>query len=109
MTRKSTVQRLLALMLLAVLPTLSGAIPILDVMVGDWNAAVEAEHHPGTHGFPHNHLICIQHEASQSIPGCDVPLPLVLATLGLPAFPNVDSWTFSSQTLLNRARAPPSA
>ena len=49
-----------AVLLVATLLTLSGTIPILDVMVGDGKAAVEAEHLPGTHGPPHNHLICIQ-------------------------------------------------
>ncbi len=109
MTRKSTVQHLLALMLLAVLPTLSGAIPILDMMVGDWKAAVEAEHHRDTHGFPHNHLICIQHQANQWVPGCEAPLPVSPVTLTLPAFPRIDSWILPGQALLHQARAPPTA
>ena len=103
------VQRLSALVLLAALPTLSGLIPILDVMVGDGGAAVEAEHHPGTHGFAHNHLLCIQHQASQWVPGSDARLPLSLTAQTLPAFPRIESRIPSGQALLHQARAPPSA
>jgi len=109
MNRKPPLQRLSALILVAALPILSGAIPILDLMVGDGKAAIEAEHHPGTHGFPHNHLLCIQHQASQWVPGCDAPLVPVLATLELQAVPSSNPLVRSDQISLPRARAPPAA
>ena len=48
-------------------------IPVLDMMVGDGGPVVEAQHHPDTHGFPHNHLLCIQQQANQCSknPQCD--------------------------------------
>ena len=109
MNRKPPLQRLSALMLVAALPTLSGMLPILDLMVGDGKAAIEAEHHPGTHGFPHNHLLCIQHQASQWVPACEAPLLPVLATLELPAVPGSNPLFRSDQIFFPRARAPPSA
>ena len=109
MNRKTLVQRLSALTLVAALPALSGAIPILDIMVGDGKAAVESQHLPGTHGYPHNHLLCIQHEASQWVPGRDAPPPLGLVAETLPAFPGSDSLIHSDQISLPRARAPPAA
>jgi hypothetical protein len=109
MNRRTPVQRLSALVLLAALPTLSGTIPILDVMVGDGKAAVETHHHPGTHGFPHNHLLCIQHQASQWVMAWEIPLPLNLATVHLPASPNSISLIRLGQISLPRARAPPFA
>ena len=109
MNRKTPVQRFSALILVATLPTLNGTIPILDLMVGDGKAAVETQHHPETHGFPHNHLICIQHEASQWVPGCDPPPPLGLVAETLPSFPGSDFPIHSDQIFLPRARAPPAA
>ena len=109
MNRNTPAQRFSALIFVAALPTLSGTIPILDLMVGDGKAAIEAEHHPGTHGFPHNHLLCIQHEASQWVPGHDAPPPLGLVWVTLPAFPGSDSLIHSDQISLPRARAPPAA
>jgi hypothetical protein len=76
-------------------------------MVGDGKAAVEAEHLPGTHGFPHNHLLCIQHQANQWVPECDAPAPLMLAVVSLLAYPRAESPTHSGQILLPLARAPP--
>jgi len=109
MSLKPPGQRLSALILAATLATLSGAIPILDMMVGDGSDAVEAEHHPGTHGFPHNHLICIQHQASQWVPECNASPPLVLARAFLPAIPATESPVNLGEILLPRARAPPAA
>jgi hypothetical protein len=109
MKRKTPVQRLSALLLLAALPTLNGTIPVLDVMVGDGKDAVEAQHHPDTHGFPHNHLLCIQHQASQWGPGRDVVPALVLGTIAFSAFPNLAAPPLSGQVSLPRARAPPLA
>ena len=109
MIRKTPFQRLSALILVATLPALSGTIPILDLMVGDGKAAVEAEHLPGTHGFPHNHLICIQHQASQWAPGCDASPVLGPARSALLEIPFADTPIFAGEILLPRARAPPAA
>ena len=106
---KTPYQRLSALVLVAVLPALNGVIPILDLMVGDGKAAVEAEHHPGTHGFPHNHLICIQHHASHWVSGQQPPAQVVMATFTLPAYPWPTALVHSDQAVLPPARAPPFA
>ena len=109
MIRKTPFQRFSALILVATLPALSGTIPVLDLMVGDGKAAVEAEHLPGTHGFPHNHLICIQHQASQWASGCDATPALAPARASLLAIPFADTPIFPGEILLPRARAPPAA
>jgi hypothetical protein len=109
MNRKNPARRLLALALVTALTALSGTIPILDVMVGDGKAAVETHHIPGTHGFPHNHLLCIQHQASQWSPGHEVPSTLVLAWVHLPDFLGPTTPVSAGQRLLRKARAPPPA
>ena len=108
MERKTPVwRRFAALSVLAALPTLSATIPVLDVVVGDGRPAVETRHHPGTHGYPHNHLICIQQEANQWAPSLDAPLPLVLAAIRAPALLDVKQPVRASRLLLPRPRAPP--
>jgi hypothetical protein len=109
MNRKPLGQRFTALVLAAALTTLSGVIPVLDLVVGDGTPAVEAEHHPGTHGFPHNHLICIQHQANQWVAGADISTQLVLATVLLPNETDPTPLFRQNQTLLPPARAPPLA
>ena len=96
-------------LLLVGLPALSCAIPILDLMVGDGGPAIEARHHPDTHGFPHNHLICIQQQANQWLmPSLDL-FPSVVASMTLPAFRGQGSLFRTTQVVLARSRAPPTA
>ncbi len=100
-------RRLSALALCTVITALSATIPILDVIVGDLRPAVETHHHPGTHGFPHNHSICIQQEANQWVPVCDAPPPLVVASVALPAVPAFTPPIHSDLIWLPDSRAPP--
>ena len=100
-------RRPLALYLLAALPALSCAIPMLDLMVGDGSPAVEAQHHPGTHGYPHNHLICIQQQANQWVMPSNDLLPTIVASAVLPADPDFDPALPTTQLSLPRSRAPP--
>ncbi|MGD2121959.1 MAG: hypothetical protein PVJ76_09445 [Gemmatimonadota bacterium] len=103
----SSWRKALSVYLLAGLPALSCAIPVLDMMVGDGGAAVEARHHPGTHGFPHNHLICIQQQANQWVmPSLDL-LPMAVAAFTLPAFPERGGFFRPTQLSLPHPRAPP--
>jgi hypothetical protein len=98
-----------AVYLLAGLPALSCAIPALDMMVGDGGPAVEAQHHPDTHGFPHNHLICIQQQANQWVmPSLDL-LPAAVASFSLPAFRHRGTALRTTQLTLPHPRAPPLA
>ena len=97
----------LALTLITGLPVLSCAIPILDLMVGDGTHAMEAEHHPETHGFAHDHLICIQQQANQwVVPNNDLLLRVV-AAISLPEPSDPDSGGWTSQVSLPYSRAPP--
>ena len=57
---KSTLNRATGLLLVTLLPVLGASIPVLDISPEDGRTGVESHHHPGTHGLPHNHLICIQ-------------------------------------------------
>ena len=100
-------RRLLALTLMAVLTALIGTIPILDILVGDGGAAVEAQHHPETHGYPHDHLICIQQQANQWVRPCEVQLPKAVAELLLPGIPDKTPSAHSKQLSLPHSRAPP--
>ena len=100
-------RRFSALLVLAALPTLSATIPVLDVVVGDGRPAVETRHHPGTHGYPHNHLICIQQQANQWAPSFDAPLLPLLAATRAPASVVLKQPVRSTQILLPRPRGPP--
>ena len=61
---ESVGRKSLALGVLALLPILSSVIPVLDIFPDDCRDGIEDHHHPGTHGLPHNHLICIQEEVN---------------------------------------------
>jgi hypothetical protein len=100
-------RRLPALALLGLLPTLGGVIPILDYMVGDGRPAAESEHIPGTHGFPHNHFICIQQQANQGSPSGAFSLSLVGASLVIPELPFSLRPAGFPQRSLPRSRSPP--
>jgi hypothetical protein len=100
-------RRLLTGYVLIALPALSCAFPILDLMVGDGNPAVEAQHHPGTHGYPHNHLICIQHQANQWVLPSNDLLPTIVAAILLPPLPDRGPSYRSTQLSLPHSRAPP--
>jgi hypothetical protein len=102
-------RKALTVFLMAGLPALSCAIPVLDLMVGDGGPAVEARHHPDTHGFPHNHLICIQQQANQWVmPSLDL-LPGAIASFALPAFRGRMAVFGTTQLSLPLSRAPPLA
>jgi hypothetical protein len=104
-----SLRKALAVFLMAGLPALSCAIPVLDLMVGDGGPAVEAHHHPDTHGFPHNHLICIQQQANQWVmPSLDL-LPGAVAFFALPAFRDPGAVFRTTQFALPHPRAPPLA
>jgi len=101
--------RVLSLTLLLVLTSLNGAIPVLDMVVGDGGAAVEAKHHPSTHGPPHNHLICIQQHANHWAPTNDPTVPPKGETVRVqPPFDTPHS-AGAGQLSLPRSRAPPPA
>ena len=54
---------------------------MLDIYPEDFRDGIEAEHHEGTHGLPHDHLICIQQETNQLAANADLPVaPPVLLT-----------------------------
>ncbi len=97
----------LALFLIGALPALNGVIPVLDMKVGDGSDAVESHHIPGTHGFAHDHFICIQQQANQWAPAAVVPLSLVARAFALPPLPYPDVKEPSRLLLLPRSRAPP--
>jgi len=101
--------RPLALTFLAVLPALSATIPILDLMVGDGRPAVESRHIPGTHGYAHNHLICIQHAASGWAKPSPPSMPSTVVALSLPGLPDVELPVPCDQVFLPYSRAPPTA
>jgi len=102
-------RRWIAGALLGTLPVLAVVIPVLDLVVGDGGAAVESQHIPGTHGFPHNHLICIQQQANQWAPSpCD-PTPSVGDAYLIPGPPDSDHPPFATPITLPRPRAPPTA
>jgi hypothetical protein len=79
-----TLRQCMGPVLAILLPTLAATVPLLDMMPEDGRSGIESEHHPGTHGPPHNHLICIQQAANQwvrapgawpSVAAQEVPLP----------------------------------
>jgi hypothetical protein len=102
--------RAVSLLIVAVLPVLSGAIPVLDVWPDDYRTGIQTEGHPETRGYPHNHLICIQHQANHWAPGADLPAtPAILAVTALDPLPlgTVPAWL---RTLFSpRPRSPPLA
>ena len=103
-----TWRRLLALTLLGTLPALSTSIPVLDMMGGERRTAMEAEHHPGTHGFPHNHLNCIQQQANQWAPTPATPVGLVAEGLVLLPVPDLTLLIGSTRFSRPNSRSPPS-
>ena len=102
-------RRLQALALLAILPALGTAIPMLDCMAGDGRVGVESKHVPGTHGFPHNHLICIQHQASGWAPTAPDRSFVRPEAFWTPDVPEPVRPLFASAPALQRPRPPPGA
>jgi hypothetical protein len=76
-------------------------------MVGDGKPAVEAHHIPGTHGYPHDHSICIQHEASQWAPAAALSLPAASEALALSDHPAAVSAIAVRRLYRPQPRAPP--
>lgn len=110
MIRKtSTPYRGIGLLLAALLPVMGALVSALDMMPEDARSGIESHHHPGTHGPPHNHLICIQQAANQWVQACETqPLPLALE-LRLPSATDPSPLAHSSLPHLPRSRAPPLA
>lgn len=102
-------RRLPALMLLGVLPALGNAIPLLDCMAGDGRTGVESKHIPGTHGLPHNHLICIQYQASGWVPAALDAAPERPEAVRVPDVLEPTCLPFAPAPALQRPRAPPPA
>jgi hypothetical protein len=102
-------RRLPALALIGILPILSGVIPILDLMVGDGKPGVEAHHIPGTHGYPHDHSICIQQQANQWAPTPALSLPKASDAFKIPDCPATASRVSVQDLYRPQPRAPPEA
>jgi hypothetical protein len=109
MNVRAPLSRLPALVLLAALPALSAAIPALDCMAGDGRVGVESKHIPGTHGHAHNHLICIQYQASGWVPAAPDPSPARPEAFRTPDVPEPALPLFTPALTLQRSRAPPAA
>ena len=105
--RKSTPNRGMGLLLSALLPVMGAWVPALDMMPEDGRSGIESHHHPGTHGPPHNHLICIQQAANQWIPACETPPAPMASELRFPSAENPSAPVYSSLPHLPRPRAPP--
>jgi len=102
--------RIAALWILVAVPALSGTIPILDMLPADTRAGIEEHHHPGTHGFAHNHLICIQQESNQWAPAPHVPNPAVVPlSAGQRILPASIRPAWKRALLSPRPRSPPAA
>jgi hypothetical protein len=100
--------RVSALLILVAVPVLAGIIPILDVWAKDTRVGIEEHHHPGTHGFPHNHLICIQHESNLWSPSPELPsTPLVRVLEAEGVLPASDAPVRGRTFLSPRPRSPP--
>jgi hypothetical protein len=76
-------------------------------MVGDGGTAMEAEHHPGTHGYAHDHLICIQHQANPWVQADRIQVPRVAAAVHLPSIPDLTGPNPFRRAALPYSRAPP--
>ena len=100
--------RLTALAVIAALPVLSGVIPVLDMAAEDTRDGIEDHHHPGTHGLPHDHLICIQQQASQWAPASALPGSTTVRAMVVPELPPPSEAPIPKQGALSpRPRAPP--
>lgn len=106
---KSSLQRLTGLVLLALLPSLGASISVLDIMPEDGRTGIESQHHPGTHGLPHNHLICIQQAASQWVKTCGAPPCPGAVELLVPPTPGPLVPVRTTHLHLPHSRAPPLA
>ena len=106
---RSKLQRAVGLLLVAVLPVLGASIPVLDMMPEDGRQGVETEHHPGTHGLPHNHLICIQQAANQWVQACVGASARVAMEVNLPSAPEPVLPYHPKLLNLPHSRAPPPA
>lgn len=101
-------RRITALAVMGILPALLGIIPVLDVYAEDSRVGIEDHHHPGTHGYAHNHLICIQQEANQWAPSPELPAVPAARTVrdqgSFHAWPDPDC---KHRILSPRPRSPP--
>lgn len=101
-------RRSAALVLLACLPTLSVAVPLLDCGLHLAGTTLHSPHDAGSHHADHDHNICIQYATNLSYPSAP-PAPL-LGHTAIVADPPADEQTFvAAPAPPARARAPPSA
>ena len=85
-------------------------VTIVDVWAEDSRSGIEEHHHPGTHGLPHNHLICIQQSANGLALDADPPSAPPIQTVGFSdEFPDADSPTLPCLIRSPRPRSPPLA
>jgi len=102
--------RITALAVLGTIPALAGIIPVLDVCAEDSRVGIEDHHHPGTHGYAHDHLICIQHDANQWAPPPELPAaPAARTGRGQDPFHLWTAPDYERRVLSPRPRSPPLA
>lgn len=83
-------------------------LPVVDAGAHSDRPVAEAQHEPGRCHVAHDHLACVQHASSASLPGEEPGLPTLHPPRadgsGLPALPPIAS---RGSTLLPHPRAPP--
>jgi hypothetical protein len=102
-------QRCVGLLLAILLPAVGTSISLLDMMPEDGRSGIECQHHPGTHGPRHNHLICIQQAANQWAPAAASAPPVLAGKILLPLLPQANQPLRASPLHLPHSRAPPRA
>lgn len=107
--RKSTLRRGAGLLLLLLLPVMGASIPVLDLMPEDGREGIESHHHPGTHGLPHNHLLCIQQAANQWVQSNAGPPSVPTGKVTPLPVPDPTEPVHVSPPHLHHSRAPPPA
>ncbi|MGW8267739.1 MAG: hypothetical protein ACWGSQ_15345 [Longimicrobiales bacterium] len=107
--KESRLHQVAGLVLLLLLPGMGASISVLDMMPEDGRDGIESHHHPGTHGLPHNHLICIQQGANQWVQACAAPSSRLAVKIALPPAPDPTPPAHTTLPHLPHSRAPPPA
>jgi hypothetical protein len=74
-------RRAVSLWIMGLIPALSGVIPVLDEFPEDFRVGVEDPSSPRGQGHPHDHSICIQHEANLWAVDAAFPVAPTVGTL----------------------------